>query len=146
MKKSIIFLTPILILFIILSCSKDHDSPTFSNYDISTKPVNVVASYDNDSDAVNVNWDLNATTDVVDYVVSVSDSSDFDFGNVNPYIVHSTDITEMSFLFEVKNYLAADVESKILYFTVSAVYKNDDLNYFIGPRADIPDSAFVKRD
>ena len=139
-------MTPILILFIILSCSKDHDSPTFSNYDISTKPVNVVASYDNDSDAVNVNWDLNATTDVVDYVVSVSDSSDFDFGNVNPYIVHSTDITEMSFLFEVKNYLAADVESKILYFTVSAVYKNDDLNYFIGPRADIPDSAFVKRD
>ena len=145
MKKSIIFLTPILILIIVLSCSKDHDNPTFGNYKIATKPVSVVASYDKDTDAVNVNWDLNATTDVVDYVVSVSDSSDFDMGTVYPYIVHSTDITDMSYLFDVKNYLAANVDSKILYFTVSAVYKNEILNYFIGPRADIPDSALVTR-
>ena len=146
MKKSIIFLTPILILFIVLSCSKGHDAPTFSKYEIATKPVNVVASYDKDTDAVNVIWDIIETTGVVDYVVSVSDSSDFDLGNVNPCIAHSTDITDMSYLFEVKNYLSADVDSTILYFTVSAVYKNENLNYFIGPRADIPDSALIKRD
>ena len=146
MKKSIIFLTPILILFIVVSCSKEHDAPTFGKYGIAQKPVNVVASYDTDTDIVNVTWNIIETTSVVDFIVSVSDSSDFDMGNVNPYITHSTDITDMSYLFEVKNYLSADVDSTILYFTVSAVYKEENLNYFIGPRADVPASALIKRD
>ena len=142
MKKAIIFLIPILII-IALNCSKDHDPPTFSKFNIAEIPTNVEASYDQETDTVYITWDMDNTTSIVSYFYSVSDSSDFDMGNVKQYSTHNTDT---NYSFDVGNYIPADTDSTILYFTVSAVYKDENLNNFIGPRADIADSALIKRD
>jgi len=141
-KKAIIHLIPILIIIIAIGCSSDHEAPTFSKFEVAKKPFDVVASYDIETDKVNVTWDIAETTSIVDYFISVSDSSDFDLGKV---WTGSSNSLDKSYLFNVKNYLSPG-DSEILYFTVSAVYKNENLNYFIGPRADLPDSASIKRD
>ena len=143
MKKIMILLTPILICFIIFSCSKDHEAPNFSKYDIASKPTNVDATYDSTSDAVNVTWDMVDTASVIDYIVSVSDSSDFDMGNVVDYPVRSMD---KIYTLKMSNYVSSDIKSITLYLTVSAVYKNADLHYFIGPRADTPAVVLVERE
>ena len=115
---------------------------THSEYDIAKKPNNVEATYDNETDTVNITWEMDDTTSVVDYFVSVSDSSDFDLGIVMEILTHSLDT---NYSFDIRSYIPADIDSTILYFTVSAVYKTVALNYFIGPRADNPDSAMVLR-
>ena len=134
----IIFLIPILII-IAISCSKDHEAPTFSKFDIAKKPTNVEASFDQVTETVNITWEMDNTTNVAGYYYSVSDSSDFDMGTVRHISTHSIDTY---YSFDVSN-ITADI---VLYFTVSAVYKSENLNYFIGPRADIADSALIKRD
>ena len=89
MKKIFILLISIIIVIIALSCSKDHSAPTFSKY-VTPKPTNVAATYDSDNDFVVVTWDMVDPTDVIDYYVSVSDSSEFDMGHVFTKVVGGT--------------------------------------------------------
>jgi len=133
------FMAPILLIVIALGCSKDHSAPTFAKYAVTSKPIDVEAKYDPETKSVNVTWIMSNTTGVVDYYVSISDSSDIDFGNL---ILRATNSLERSYSFNVIDYVQPEM-STILYFTVSAVYKNENLNYFVGPRADNPDTALV---
>jgi len=141
-KKLILFLTSILLVYCAIGCSKDHKEPTFSIYNIAKKPMNVVASYDKGNDDVLVTWTMNETNSIIGYYLSVSDSSNFDTGMVNSY---PTNTLEKNYMFNVTSYLSADIDSTILYFTVSAIYTNQSTNRLIGPRADVPDSASIKR-
>ena len=145
MKKKEVFLIPILIFAIALGCSKDNTAPTYSPYDDTSSPENVNAVYDSSEDEVNVSWSMSDTTGVFDFFFSVSDSSVFDEGNVN---VFYTDVQSLvspfSYTYPTSVYVPADIDSLILYFTVSAVYKDETFNSFIGPRAEI-DSALVFR-
>lgn len=129
-------------MMVAYSCGRDHEAPTFSKFNVAKKPTNVEATYVLTTDAVNVTWDLSDETSVVDYFVYVSDSSDFELGEVNEYPIHSTN---KIYVFDVAKYLPADVDSTVLYFSVSAVYKTVSLSNFIGPRSDDADSSMIKR-
>jgi len=142
-KIKLLFMALILLIVLALGCSKDHEPPTFSKYSVTSKPTGVVATYNLEAKTVGVAWDMSNTTGVVDYYVTVSDSSDIDFGNL---ILKSTNSIDKSYSFDVLEYVSKETESVILYFTVSAVYKNEDLTFFVGPRADVPDTALVKID
>lgn len=143
MKKLLWIVLPTLLMMVAYSCSKDHEAPTFSKFNVAKKPTNVEATYVLATDAVNVTWDLSDETNVVDYIVYVSDTSDFDLGEVkNEKSIHSTN---KIYVFEVAKYLPADVDSTILYFSVSAVYRSESLSNFIGPRSDEADSSMIKR-
>jgi len=142
-KKLIFYATSIALVYLAIGCSKDHDEPTFSVFTVANKPMDVVASYENVNDDVVVTWKMNETESVISYYVSVSDSSEFDAGIVNSYVTNSL---ETSYLYDVTSFIPADVDSTILYFTVSAIYKSESVNRLIGPRADVPDSALIKRD
>ena len=149
MKKKVVFLIPILIFAIALGCSKDNSAPTYSPYDDTSSPENVNAVYDSSEDEVNVSWSMSDTTGVFDFFFAVSDSSIFDEGNVNVFYWKSlTDfeslVSPLSCTYPTSVYVPAEIDSLILYFTVSAVYKNETFNSFIGPRAEI-DSALVFR-
>jgi len=144
-KKIIIFLTPILIIAIAIGCSKDHSAPTFSTYKATSSPDSVVATYDKTKDVVDVTWDMSDTSGVGDYFVSVSDSNVFDLGKVRGFYANLTEFAPPhKFVYNAATYVAGDVDSMILYFTVSAVYKNETFKGFIGPRAKV-DSALVYR-
>ena len=152
MKKILIFVTPILMIVIAFGCSKDHSSPTFSTYKATSSPDSVVATYDSDEDIVDVTWTMSDTTGVIDYYVAVSDSNVFDYGEEKKgFFTNLASLTPpYAFKYLAKTYVPADVDSLILYFTVSAVYKNENFNGFIGPRAVEPgltygDSALVLR-
>lgn len=140
MKIILFFMAPILLIVIAIGCSKEHNAPTFAKYAVTSKPTDVVATYDPATQSVNVTWDMSDITGVIDYYVSISDSSDFDFGNV---LVRITNSLDRSYSFNVVKYVQAETGSIVLYFTVSAVYKNENLDYFVGPRADNPDSTLV---
>ncbi len=151
MKKILFLMAPILIIVIAFSCSKDHSAPTFAKYAVTSKPINVEATYDPATQKVNVTWNMNNTTNVINYYVVISDSIDIDFGNI---ILRETNSLERSYSFDdVVKYIPESTSSIILYFTVSALYNidynddniinNNDLHYFTGPRADNPDSALV---
>ena len=156
MKKISIFLAPIFILAIIFlySCSKDHDAPSFSQYEKTSKPVNVVATYNDDDEDIKVDWEMVNSEGVENYLVAWSDSNVFDEGiKYDKYVkevgetVLNNDITlEADYVLKTMGYLqAADIDSFIVYFTVSAVYNiEDQFNYFIGPRAEV-DSALILR-
>ncbi len=149
MKKIIMFLTPILIITIVSGCSKDNSAPTYSPYNTISSPESLEATYDSSKDEVNVTWTMGDTKDVYDFFFVVSDSSLFDEGNVEEYFWRSlTDseslVSPYSCTYKTSTYVPADIDSLILYFTVSAVYKSEIFNSFIGPRAEI-DSALVLR-
>ena len=131
-----------MLVLLILGCSKDHSAPTFSEFSVAKKPTNIIATYNKTLDVVKVTWTMQDTTGVVDYYVSISDSSDFDYGNVATKVSNSRD---QSYNFAVNQYLPATTDSTILYFNVSAIYDNTKLQTFIGPRSDKPDSAMIKR-
>ena len=156
MKKISIFMAPVFILALIFlyGCSKDHDSPSFSQYETTSEPVNVVATYNKGDDNIQVMWEMVNTEGIENYLVAWSDSNVFDLGNTTDEYVKKpgggldTEITmkaddvlkKMS-----STYLqVADIDSFIVYFTVSAVYKNEEFNFFIGPRAEV-DSALILR-
>jgi len=149
-KKILFLIAPILIIVIAFSCSKDHSAPTFAKYAVTSEPTDVEATYDPPTKKVNVTWNMNNTTNVIDYYVVISDSIDIDFGNL---ILRQTNSLEKSYSFDVEKYIPEGISSIILFFTLSAVYdidynndeiiNNNDLHYFIGPRADKPDSALV---
>jgi len=148
-KIILFFMAPVLLIVTVLGCSKEHSAPTFSKYAVTSKPADVEATYDSETQSVNVSWVMSNTTGVVDYYVSISDSSDIDFGNL---ILRATNSLERNYSFSVVDYVQPETPT-VLYFTVSAVYNidynndgifnYDDLNYFVGPRADNPDSALV---
>ncbi|MCE5252356.1 hypothetical protein LLG96_19320 [bacterium] len=153
MKKIFIFMAPVLLLAIMYGCSKDHSSPTFSLYDSTSSPVNVLATYDKGGDLIKVSWSMENTEDVANYLVAWSDSNVFDYGKTyDQFVKLPEDVslkTEISLdtndvLKKMEYYKAADIDSFIVYFTVSAVYNNKDFNYFIGPRAEV-DSVLILR-
>ena len=110
-----------------------------------SSPENVVASYVKADDAVDVSWTMTDMSDVVNFVMTVSDSSLFDEGNVRTFSTNvDVDSAPYSTVYDASVHVDADLDSVIMYFTVSAVFKNDTFNYFTGPRAVI-DSALVFR-
>jgi len=152
-KKISIFLAPIFILAIMYGCSKDHNAPTFSQYEKTSAPTEVIATYDEDDDIINVVWTMDDTEGVDDYLVAWSDSNVFDEGNrADQYVKQPEDAVlnkEISLdandVMKKMTYLqAADIDSFIVYFTVSAVYNNEAFVNFIGPRAEV-DSALILR-
>ena len=145
MKKIIILLTPIVLLAVIFGCDKDHESPTYSTYNQLSSPSDVVATYDTADDAVDVSWNMDDMSDVVNFVLTVSDSSLFDEGNVRMFSTNvDVDSAPYSTVYDASVHVDAALDSVIMYYTVSAVFKNDTFNYFTGPRAVI-DSALVLR-
>lgn len=146
MKKIVIFLTPILIIAIAFGCSKDNSAPTYSTYDATSSPDNVTASYDRSKDEVNVSWAMEDTSGVYDFFISVSDSSVFDDGKVtNAYTGIKAYEKPYSYTYDTNRYVAADIDSLVLFFTVSAVYKNETFNNFIGPRAEIDTTTVYRK-
>lgn len=159
MKKISVFLAPIFILAIIYSCSKEHQAPTFSQYEKTSEPTDVFATYNSDNDSINVVWKMEDTAGVVDYLVAWSDSNVFDEGKPgyqfvkgvldtvlkNEITLNATDVLKKMKL------VYANEDSFIVYFTVSAVYTNDEFFGFIGPRAVVDrngtyaDSALILR-
>ncbi|MBN1291922.1 MAG: hypothetical protein JXB48_08795 [Candidatus Latescibacteria bacterium] len=158
MKKISIFMAPIIILAIIYGCSKDHDAPTFAQYQNTSEPTNVIATYNKSSDEIMVSWEMVNNEDVVDYLVAWSDSNVFDEGNKGEeYVKKPGDaVLNTNISFKVENVLksmeyfrseyyqegnAAYIDSFIVYFTVSAVYNSDEFNNFIGPRAMVDETG-----
>jgi len=145
-KKIAIVLAPVFILVAAFGCGKDHDAPTFGVYGTTNAPENLVATYNAGDDVVNLVWDMTDMDDVIDFFVSVSDSSVFDLGTVTPFYVNTNNtVSPFSFEYDATTYVPATVDSTILYFTVSAVYNNDVLNNYIGPRAVIDSAMVVNR-
>lgn len=140
MKRIILFLIAASVIYV--GCSKDNTAPSYSVYNIAKKAENVVATYNKEKDEVAVTWAMKDTTGIIDYYLSVSDSSSFNSGRV---IIRAINSKTTSFNFMLKDYLSADVDSAIIYFDVAAVYKNAKLNYFIGPVTGAPDSCMIKR-
>ena len=154
MKKILICLTPILMIILVFGCSKDHSAPTFSVYKAASSPDSVVATYDAKKDIVNVTWSMSDTTGIIDYYVAVSDSNVFDYGKEKKGFF--TNLAPLkppyAFTYQASTFVPKSEygDSLILYFNVSAVYKNEIFNGFIGPRAVKPgltygDSALVYR-
>ena len=146
MKKILILLIPVIILGIALSCSKDHDAPTFAKYEVTeNSPTNVQATYNSDTDSVSVEWEMNYPQSILDiikgYYIVVSDSSDFDMGHV---FHRSTDTTDNSYSLDA-DFIPADVDSAMIYIKVSAVYESETLNSFIGPRSEPAVALEIKR-
>ena len=152
MKKILIFLTPILIIIIAFGCSKDHSAPTNSIYKTASSPDNVNAVYDPANDIVDVSWTMSDTSGVKDFFVAVSDSNIFDAGKTRSFYTNYEKLEPpYSYPYNATIYHdPAAVDSLILYFNVSAVYKNNVFNNYIGPRAVKPgktygDSSYVIR-
>jgi hypothetical protein len=146
-------MAPIFILAIIYGCGKDHKAPTFSLYEKTSSPVNVLATYDKGGDLIKVSWTMENSDGVANYLIAWSDSNVFDLGNkADQYVKEPGQVdlkTEASLdannVLKRMGYLkAASIDSFIVYFTVSAVYNNEDFKYFIGPRAEV-DSALILR-
>ena len=159
MEKIFVFLAPIIILAIIYGCSKDHSAPTFSQYEKTSEPTEVVATYDKDDDTINVAWKMEDTDGVENYLVAWSDSNVFDEGKPGDQYVKGVGDTELkkeislsaTDVLKTMDLMYADEDSFIVYFTVSAVYTNDEFFEFIGPRAVVDrsgayaDSALILR-
>jgi hypothetical protein len=131
-----------MLVMVAFGCSKDHDAPTFATYDGIEKPTNVNATYDKATDSVVVSWNMIDSQDIVQYYITRSDSSLFDFGKKRFYLSDGTNKT-----YSISaSFVPADVDSVIYYFDVSAIYDNaTNYNSLIGPRSDEPDSALILR-
>ena len=124
------------------SCGKDHEAPTFSQFDTVTKPTNIVATYNNAANSFTVTWDMTNTTDVIDYYVSMGDSADFE----SITTTRSVGSTATAFTFaKASELIPTSQTTAIRYFAVSAIYSNADLKSFIGPRSDVADTALFVR-
>lgn len=134
-----------LILAVAYGCSKDHSSPTFSKYDgLMKAPTNLVATYVKSKDEFNLTWELSDTNSVKMYYVAWSDSNVFDLGKKSDEFTNSLNkayTLNATRIMKTMGYTAPK-DSFIVYFTVSAVYNNSELNEFIGPRS-VVDSALV---
>lgn len=169
MKKLLILLT-ILFIIIAFACSKEHNPPTLNAFKGIYSPDSLVATHNKTPDVIDVTWQMTKIENVIDFVVSVSDSNVFDLGITKDFQAHTekdssgivVNDTTFSFVYNSKDLNPAQAtgnykaygDSLILYFTVSALYdtllalydEDKDGNYimFIGPRAVI-DSALIYR-
>jgi len=144
-KRIVIFMTPILMLAFAYGCSKDHKDVTFEIFKATSRPENLLATYVPAQDVVNLTWTMSNTSGVDDFLIARSDSSDFDLGEIWTQFTNLESISPpFMFTYNTSTYVPADVDSLILYFTVSAVYKNETFKSFVGPRAEV-DSALVLR-
>ena len=152
MKRIIIFLAPIILLIMYgMGCSKNNEAPTFSKYDALNAPSGVVASFNSTTNLVDVAWTMSDLSGVVDYFISVSDSSVFEDGNIVEYFtdiprnnIQNTPYGESFELNKCVPGAVADADSVILYFRISAVYNNDEFKNFIGPQSS-SDSTLVRK-
>jgi len=148
-KKIFIFLAPVIVAAAMYGCSKDHESPTFSKYEgFMHKPENVIATYNRTAGEFQLNWSMPDTNSVKMYHVAWSDSNVFDLRRIADEFTNSLNTsyklnaqTSLTMMGYTKNYAAAQ-DSFIVYFTVSAVYKSNVFDDFIGPRSDV-DSALI---
>lgn len=138
MKKIFLTFTLLALVVFAYSCSKDHESPTFSQFEVAKKPTNVVATYNATANAFTVTWNMQDPTDVIDYYVTVADSSSFE-GINKQFAVGSAATTYTIPVNFIPNSPA------VRYFAVSAIYSNDTVKTFIGPRSDVADSALYVR-
>ena len=148
MKKMSIFLVPIILLMAIgYGCSKDHEAPTFSQYENVSEPTDVEATYLKDTDQFKITWSFEDPTDVINYLVSWSDSNLFDDGvTSDQYVIKDLQnevlknelVLEANDVYKGMEYFESpDIDVFLIYFTVAAVFNNEDegFSYFIGPRA-----------
>lgn len=158
MKKILFFLAAALIITIAFGCSKDNVAPSFSVFEQTKRPENLVATFFKNTvaktDSIRVTWGMPVMTSVTNFLVSWSDSSVFDSGRVQNEYTNSLKTTytlQTTKVLKSMGYTSVpDTLLHIVYFTVSAVYdnslvemdKNKVLTNFIGPRAVI-DSALV---
>ena len=150
MKKILFFLAITLIITIAYGCSKDNVAPSFSVFQKTQKPVNLVATFFKNTvaktDSIRLTWDMPDTTSVTNFLVAWSDSSSFDLGILGDEYTNSLKTTytlQTTKVLKRMGYITVpDTLLHIVYFTVSAIYNNKDLNNFIGPRAVI-DTAVV---
>ena len=160
MKKILLFATPVIAFAFLSGCSEDHNSPTFGQYKDLPVPTDVVATYNANTDMVDVLWGMNDeyvvdgdTLIVTNHLVAWSDSSLFESGNIGEQYVNEdvdgTPVKNMSLTAEhvlrsMKYYTSADIDSFIVYFRVSAVFNSNNFVSFVGPPAEV-DSALIKR-
>jgi hypothetical protein len=136
-----------LIMTIAYGCSKDHQAPTFSKYEgFLKKPQNIIATFSKSKDEFNLMWDMSDTNSVEMYFVAWSDSNVFDLGKQGDEYTNSL---KLSYTLNATKVLksmgyTAPKDSFIVYFTVSAVYNNNQFKEFSGPRSAV-DSALVYR-
>lgn len=146
MKKILFFLATSLIITIAFGCSKDNVAPSFSKFNQTKMPVNLVATYFQNkvakTDSIRLTWDMPDTTSVTNFLVSWSDSSNFDLGNVRDTYTNVPVSLKITFTLQATNVLKSigytsvpDTLSHMVYFTVSALYNNKELVNFIGPRS-----------
>ncbi len=148
MKKIFIALAPAIIAVIAYGCSKDHDAPTFGKFESLLKsPENLVATYERSNDEFTLQWEMPDTNSVKMYFVAWSDSNVFDLGRTADEFTNSIENgykLDAIRVLQTMGYTTntAQIDSFIVYFTVSALYFNDSFNEFIGPRS-VVDSALV---
>ena len=142
---------PVLILFfIIIGCSKDHDAPSFAKWsNTSYTPTNIVATYNEESEQVDVSWtmDYSATVleSIINYEISVSDSLNY---NISDYKnKYATINKNTNYSLDLYNLIAADDNSSVIvrYINVAAVFKLNDGSPFVGPLSDNPVIATITR-
>jgi len=139
-KKIFISLTLLTLVVFAYSCSKDHESPTFSQFDVAKKPTNVVASYTKATNTFTVTWDMQDPTDVIDYYVTVADSADFE--SINKTFPSGGTAKTCTI---TANFIPSKETTAVRYFAVSAIYSNETLKTFIGPQSDVADTALFVR-
>ena len=149
MKKILLLLTPVFILIAVFGCSKDHEAPTFTKYNVTAnEPTNVNATFDIDKDVVKVAWDMNYSANILDsvvgYEITVSDSLNFYKGDLHNKI--ATGSTEKSYEIPAGNYITEEDTLKVLYFNVAAIFKIGEQELFTGSFSDNPASAAITRD
>jgi len=125
------------------SCGKDHEAPTFSQYDMTSKPTSVVATYNKAANTFTVTWYMTKTADVIDYYVTIADSAEFDNGITTTRTVGSTATTYT--VTKASDLIPSSQTTAVRYFAVSAIYSNADVKTFVGPRSDVADSALFVR-
>jgi len=135
-KKIAVFLTPLVVLAVIIGCSKDHEAPTKSTYAGLPVPSNVIADYDSIKDKVDLSWTLADadTAGVVGFYISASDSSDFIKGELTTFKVGYGIKT---FSYEASTLIASDITETVRYFSVAVIIKNSQYDYFVGPESAV---------
>lgn len=148
MRKIFLFLAPMVLLTIVYGCSKDHTAPTFSKFDnVLKQPSDLVVVYNKTTKNFDMSWVMSDTNSVITYNIAWSDSNVFDLGHVqNKYTQALNPVFKIgsSEVLKTMGYTNLKDSLFIVYFTVSAVYSNNDFREFIGPRAVIDSAMYSK--
>jgi len=139
-KKIFTLLTIFILVVFAYSCSKDHEAPTFSQFEIAKKPTNVVASYHKSTNTFTVSWDMADETDVIDYYIAIADSANFE--GISKQFANGGTTRSCSIK---ADFIPANETTAVRYFGVSAVYSNANVKAFIGPQSDKADTALFVR-